>query len=155
MRLLFHCWIDKRLKKFGLSWLKQLSLIQPAKKYQVKKARSVRVLFCSMYWGILTRCFVCKSDDHELRFLMSLIAAYSVWWITFITGFFILGPSIDDGYYIEFSINSMNGHGPGFWLGETFSPVFFVFPSNIFRQWGQYWLYSSIRLKTKSCSSVV
>ena len=41
----------------------------------------------------------------------------------------MLGPNVDDGYYVMFALNEANGHGIGYWIGDFFRPVFFVFPT--------------------------
>jgi len=55
-----------------------------------------------------------------------IIAGYGAWYLTFVLGFFILAPSTDDGYYVIAAMGTVLEGSPGFWIGDEFSPVFFL-----------------------------
>lgn len=53
-------------------------------------------------------------------------AGFSAWFLTFLIGYLILAPSTDDGYYIIASMGTALTGSPGFWIGDQFSPSFFL-----------------------------
>jgi len=55
-----------------------------------------------------------------------IIAGSLSWLLTFVVGFFILAPSTDDGYYVIASLGTALKGSPGFWIGDEFSPSFFL-----------------------------
>jgi len=55
-----------------------------------------------------------------------IIAGCGAWYLTFLLGFFILAPSTDDGYYTITSLGTALRGNPGFWIGDEFSPAFFL-----------------------------
>jgi len=55
-----------------------------------------------------------------------IASGYAAWYFTFILGFFILAPSTDDGYYTIASLGTALKGSPGFWIGDSFSHVFFL-----------------------------
>ena len=57
---------------------------------------------------------------------MFIIAGYGAWYSTFLLGFFILAPSTDDGYYVIASLGTALTGNPGFWIGDSFAPAFFL-----------------------------
>ena len=57
---------------------------------------------------------------------MFIIAGYGAWYSTFLLGFFILAPSTDDGYYVIASLGTALTGNPGFWIGDSFAPTFFL-----------------------------
>ena len=57
---------------------------------------------------------------------MFIIAGYGAWYSTFLLGFFSLAPSTDDGYYVIASLGTALTGNPGFWIGDSFAPAFFL-----------------------------
>ena len=57
---------------------------------------------------------------------MFIVAGYGAWYSTFLLGFFILAPSTDDGYYVIASLGTALTGNPGFWIGDSFAPAFFL-----------------------------
>lgn len=55
-----------------------------------------------------------------------IFAGYGAWFLTFLLGFFILAPSDDDGYYVIAALGTALNGIPGFWIGDEFSPAFFL-----------------------------
>lgn len=55
-----------------------------------------------------------------------MVAGYGAWYLTWSLGFFILAPSTDDGYYIIAALGTVLNGVPSFWIGDEFSPTFFL-----------------------------
>ena len=55
-----------------------------------------------------------------------VVAGTAVWFLTFLLGYFLLAPSTDDGYYVIAAMGTALTGSPGFWIGDEFSPSFFL-----------------------------